>query len=81
MPDQPQPQLEARLVELAGAIAYPATPPLAALIGARLREPRPRFGLGRPLGRGAALALAATLLLVGIAAAFGIGLGGQPAAR
>lgn len=76
MPDEPRLQLEARLMDLAGAIAYPATPPLAALVGARLSEPRRPFGLGRPLGRGAALALAATVLLVGIAAAFGIGVGG-----
>jgi hypothetical protein len=73
---EPQPALEARLAELGAALAFPPTPPLATLVGDRLRQPPRRFGLGRPLGRGMAIALAATLLLAGVAAAIGIGLGG-----
>jgi hypothetical protein len=73
MPDD---RLEARLAELGAEIAFPATPPLAALVTARLAQPGRRFGLTRPVGRGLALALIATLLLAGIAVAFGIGLGG-----
>jgi hypothetical protein len=69
-------QLEARLAELGAEIAFPATPPLVALVGARLAQPRGSFGLRRPLGRSLALVLVATLVLAGIAAAFGIGLGG-----
>jgi hypothetical protein len=76
MTDARPPRLDDRLQDLGSAIVFPATPPLAALVGERLRHPRRRLGLGRPLSRGAALAVAATLLLVGIAAAFGLGLGG-----
>ena len=70
--------LEDRLLDLASALAFPATPPLAAMVGERLRQPTPRrrFGLARPLGRGMVIAVAATLLLVGIAAAVAIGVGG-----
>ena len=70
--------LEDRMLDLGTAIAFPPTPPLAALVAERLRQPtrRPAFGPGRPLGRGMAIALTATILLVGIAAAVGIGLGG-----
>ncbi len=74
MPDE-RITLEARLIDLGAAIAFPVTPPLATLVGDRLRE-TPRRGWGRPFGRSVALALAATLLLAAIAAAFGIGLGG-----
>ncbi len=74
MPEQ-RTTLEARLVDLGGAIAFPVTPPIAALVGDRLRQ-TPRRSWGRPLGRSMALALVATLLLAAIAAAFGIGLGG-----
>lgn len=75
MPDERN-RLEARLAELGPEIAFPATPPLVALVGARLAQPARRFGLGRPISRGLALALIATVLLAGIAVAFGIGLGG-----
>lgn len=76
MPEQPLATLDARLAELRSAIAFPATPALAALVGERLRNAPPRIGWRRPVGRGVALAVAATLLLVGVAAAVGIALGG-----
>jgi hypothetical protein len=76
MADERNLQLEARLAELGAEIAFPVTPPLAALVGAHLAQPGARFGHRRPLGRSLALVLVATLLLAGIAAAFGIGLGG-----
>ncbi|MBA3687577.1 MAG: hypothetical protein H0W81_01875 [Chloroflexi bacterium] len=76
MTDERQLPLEDRLLDLGTVIAFPATPPLAVLMGDRLSQPRRRLGFGRPISRGVALALAATVLLVGIAAAFGIGLGG-----
>ena len=70
--------LEDRLADLGTAVAFPPTPPLAALVAERLQQPTrwPGLRLGRPLGRGMAIAVAATVLLVGIAAAVGIGLGG-----
>ena len=70
--------LEDRLLDLGTAIAFPPTPPLAALVAERLQRPArwPGFRLSRPLGRGAAIAVAATVLVAGIAAAVGIGLGG-----
>jgi len=70
--------LEARLEELAAAIDFPATPPLARAVAERLARPRGTSAWlpGRRVGRGAAIALAATLLLAGIAAAVGIALGG-----
>ena len=61
-------RLEARLAELAGGVAYPPTPDLAAAVGARLaREPLParRVRSRRTL----ALALALALLGAGAAAA------------
>ena len=70
--------IEDRLLDLGSAIAFPPTPPLAALVAERLQRPArwPGFRLGRPLGQGAAIAVAATVLVAGIAAAVGIGLGG-----
>lgn len=68
--------LDARLLDLGTAIAFPPTPPLAGMVADRLRRPARRWGLARPMGRGMVLAVAATVLLVGIAAAFGLGLGG-----
>lgn len=68
--------LDEQLLDLGAAIAFPPTPPLASLVALRLRQPARRLGWARPIGRGMALALAATVLLVGIAAAFGLGLGG-----
>ena len=69
-------QLEDRLLDLGTAIAFPATPSIADAVAERLRQPRRSFRIGRPLSRGMALAFAATVLLVGIAAAFAIGVGG-----
>ncbi|HEY8772690.1 MAG TPA: hypothetical protein VIM66_05935 [Candidatus Limnocylindria bacterium] len=69
--------LDERLRDLRTAVAFPPTPPLVDLVSSALRRPtRRRFGLGRPISRGVAVALLATLLLAGIAAAFGFGLGG-----
>lgn len=76
MSEQRHASLDARLAELATEIAFPATPPLAFLVAERLANPPRRFGLRRPISRGVALAIAATLLVVGIAAAVGIALGG-----
>ena len=76
MTEQPRATLEARLAELGTAIAFPATPQLAALVAEQLGSRSRRVGLRRPIARGLALAVAATLLLVGIAAAVGIALGG-----
>lgn len=67
--------LDERLLDLATAIAFPPTPALAGMVADRLRQPA-RRGWAWPIGRGMALAVAATVLLVGIAAAFGFGLGG-----
>ena len=68
--------LEERLQDLGAAIAFPPTPPLGALVAERLRQPRRQPWLGRRISRALALALLATILLVGIAAAIGIALGG-----
>ena len=68
--------LEARLLDLGAQISFPATPPIATAVGRVLRLPGHGSGRRRPISRGVALALAATLLLVGIAAAAGIALGG-----
>lgn len=76
MTDERHPRLEDRLLDLGTAIAFPATPPLSALVADRLAQPPRGLRLGRPVGRAMAIALAATILLVGLAAAFGIGLGG-----
>ena len=76
MTDQRTLPIEERLHDLGTAVAFPATPPLAALLADRLRQPSRRSWLGRPVGRALVLARVATVLLVGIAAAIGIGLGG-----
>jgi len=79
MADQRLP-LEMLLADLQDFIDFPATPPLAQAVAERLRSgrgARPAWRWSRPsLGRGAALALAATLLLVGAVAAVGIAIGG-----
>jgi hypothetical protein len=69
--------LDERLQDLRTAVAFPPTPPLVDLVGDALRRPAPRrISLGRPMSRGVALAMLATILLAGIAAALGFGLGG-----
>ena len=68
--------LEELLDDLGTAVAFPATPPIAAFVADRLRQPSRRPWLGRPVSRALVLALLATVLLVGIAAAIGIALGG-----
>ncbi len=71
--------LEARLADLEGAVEFPPTPPLAALVGAAIREQarqgRPAWWWA-PLRRGLVLGLLAAVLLVSAAAALGIALGG-----
>lgn len=76
MSEQRVTPLEARLADLGAAIDFPTTPPVDAIVADRLRVAPRRFGLRRPLTRGVALGLAAALLLIGIAAAVGITLGG-----
>jgi hypothetical protein len=69
--------LDDRLRDLGTSLAFPPTPPLVGLVREALARPAPRrFLLGRPLSRGLAVALLATILLAGIAAAFGFGIGG-----
>jgi hypothetical protein len=76
MRTEPRIPLESRLADLGAEMAFPATPPIATVVGEQLRHPRPGLGRRQPISRGVALALAATLLLVGVAAAAGIALGG-----
>jgi hypothetical protein len=83
---EPRPtDLEERLADLSLAVEFPATPPIAQLVGDRLRAGNGRAPLGNgrwwlvrfpSLGRGALLALLATVLLVGAVAAIGIVAGG-----
>jgi hypothetical protein len=68
--------LERELALLGPEIAIPSTPPLAAAVAVGLRRPRAQSRLGLRLSRGLVLAVLATLLLVGIAAALGIAIGG-----
>ena len=80
MADEHLSTLEMRLADLGGAIDFPATPPMARAVADRVRAEPSRPSAWRwpvpSLGRGAALAVAATLLLVGAAAAIGIAFGG-----
>ena len=81
-------ELEAALLDLAGALAATPAPDLAAVVRARVADlgvpaPGRRAWLdglvrpaGRPLRRGVVLGLAALLVLAGIAAAIGFGLPG-----
>src|SRR5919107_156115 len=57
-------ELERALTRLGEELDWPATPDLAAGVGARLAEPRRRRGLFRPAGLRRSLALAAVGLLV-----------------
>jgi hypothetical protein len=69
-------RLDRELSQLAAEIAIPATPPLAAAVAVALREPPAPSRIGLRLSRGLVLAILATLLLVGIAAALGFAIGG-----
>ena len=73
------------LADLASAVAFPNTPPMAVVVSARLREQPSRAAaagggwlrwLGRPLGRGIGLALLALLVLAAAVVAFGLVVGG-----
>jgi hypothetical protein len=74
--------MEAALADLAAAVEWPATPPLAASVGAAIRAGgalrgfRWRPTAWRPARRALVLGVLAALLLAGIAAAVGIALGG-----
>lgn len=73
--------LASALADLADAVAFPKTPPLAQMVGAELRRrtlvpARAMRPFGWRLGRGFALALLAVLVLAGAAVAFGIAIGG-----
>jgi hypothetical protein len=77
MSDRYDPALEAALSDLAAAIRFPSTPPLASGIAAQLvARPRagwwPRFG---SLQRSLVLAVVGLLAVGGIAGAIGIGIG------
>ena len=84
MTERRSPILERRLSDLSAAIDFPTTPPMAQFVGDRLRADLGHAPLGGarawrvrlPIGRGAALALFATALLVGTVAAIGIAIGG-----
>jgi len=74
--------LASALAEVAQAVAFPPTPRIAQAVAAQLRE-RPPAGKrslrpwsGWRLGRSAALALLALLILAAAAVAFGIAIGG-----
>ncbi|MEO6350317.1 MAG: hypothetical protein ABIP53_06670, partial [Candidatus Limnocylindrales bacterium] len=77
----PHDQLEARLADLATALAFPPTPDLAMAVGSRLRTPEDRLG-ARPrllpfrasVRRSLLLAAALALLVVGTALAVRFGL-------
>jgi hypothetical protein len=68
--------LEAALAELAAAIEWPATPPLATSVAAAIRSGAPRRASWRPARRALVLGILAALLVAGLAAAVGIALGG-----
>ncbi len=68
--------LDRELSQLAAEIALPPTPSLALAVGAALRQRPAPSRIGLRLSRGLVLAIVATLLLVGIAAAIGIAIGG-----
>jgi hypothetical protein len=69
-------RLEAALSDLGTALDWPATPPLAASVGAAVRDGGPRRAAWRPVRRSLVLGLLAALLVAGLAAAIGFALGG-----
>ena len=68
--------MEAALGELAAAIEWPATPPLATSVGAAIRAGATSAPRWRPARRALVLGVLAALLIAGLAAAVGIALGG-----
>lgn len=68
--------LEAELANLAAAIDWPATPPLADAVGAAIRAGTRRTFRWRPARRALVLGILAAVLIAGVAAAIGIALGG-----
>src|SRR5207237_8616099 len=82
-PPRDEQGLATALAELGGAIAYPPTPPIAAAVGAELREHPARRSPGAfpwagwRVGRSLALAIVALLVLAAAAVAFGIAIGGM----
>lgn len=79
MNGRPDAALDAGLADLATAIEFPPTPPLAITVGVAIRERaaqrRPAWSWA-PLRRGLVLGVVAALLAVGGVAALGIALGG-----
>jgi nitrate reductase NapE component len=79
MSDRYDAGLEPALAELAAAIEFPPTPPLAAAVGVAIREGgmrRRRAWSWAPLQRGLVLGVLAALLAVGAVAALGFAVGG-----
>ncbi|MDP9243877.1 MAG: hypothetical protein M3O77_02200 [Chloroflexota bacterium] len=76
MTDHFDTHLDRELSQLAAEIAIPSSPALARAVAVALREPRAPSRFGLRLSRGVVLAILATLLLVGIAAALGFAIGG-----
>ena len=68
--------MEAALGELAAAIEWPATPPLARSVGDAIRAGATYAPRWRPARRALVLGVLAALLIAGLAAAVGIALGG-----
>ena len=64
------------LSDLARAVAFPETPPMAPVVTSRLGEQPVRGWTPRTLGRSVGLALLALLVLAGAAVAFGLVIGG-----
>jgi len=81
-PPRDEHEMGTALAELARTVVFPLTPPIAAAVGAQLREQPPRGwraalpGSGWRIGRSLALAVAALLVLAAAAVAFGIAIGG-----
>ncbi len=68
--------MEAALAELAAAVEWPPTPPLAEAVADAIRARASRGSGWRPARRGLVLGVLAALLIVGLAAAIGYAVGG-----
>ena len=81
-PPRDEHEMATALAELARTVVFPPTPPIAAAVGAQLREQTPRGWRaalpwsGWRIGRSLALAVVALLVLAAAAVAFGIAIGG-----